>query len=127
MTESYIYDERGNIVQIIDTDLEGEIDIMRMTYDDKVSPFHTLGFTFDYGGLFNFITLSKNNLVSYQRGEDDTLPDKIAYEYDEKGNPVKITYENHYQRQEYDSEGNKVGEPKKVVDTYENDITFTCR
>ena len=126
-TEEYVYDERGNIIKVIDTDSEGEIDITLMTYDDKVNPFRTLGFMIDYGGLFNFITLSQNNLVSYQSGEDDTTPDRISYEYDEMGNPVKLVYEARYRSQEYDSEGNKVGEPKEVVETYENSIVFTCQ
>ena len=81
----------------------------------------------DNNGLFNFISLSPNNLISYQWGDDETLTDKITYEYDEMGNPVKLTYEEHYQRQEYDAEDNEVGKPKVVIETYENDITFTCR
>ena len=128
-TDEYTYDERGNIVKVVSTNWEynNEVSTTLLAYDDKVNPFYTVGFTLDGNGLFNFISLSPNNLISYQWGDDETLADNISYEYDERGNPVKLFYEARYHRQEYDSEGNKVGEPKVVIDTYENDITFTCR
>lgn len=128
-TSEYTYDEQGNIAKVTGTNWvnDGEIRITRLMYDDKINPFHTVGFMLHSDGLFNFITLSKSNLVSIQRGEDDVNPDQLSYEYDTMGNPVKVTYHSHYQRQEFDSEGNKVGEPKVVVETYENIIVFTCR
>ncbi len=128
-TDEYTYDERGNIIKIVSTNWEynNEVSTTLLAYDDKVNPFHTVGFVIDGDGLFNFISLSPNNLVSYQWGDDDTLADKISYEYDERGNPVKLFYEARDHHQEYDEAGNKVGEPEIESETFVNDITFTCR
>jgi hypothetical protein len=127
-TDEYTYDERGNVVKVTSTVWDrDEVSVTHIAYDDKVSPFHTVGFMIDSGGLFNFISLSPNNIVSYQWEENEASADKLSYEYDEMGNPVKLFYEARDLNQEYDAEGNKVGEPEIESETFINNITFSCR
>ena len=120
--EEFTYDDRGNIVTIVRTDnVDGDIDTITVTYDDKVNPYHTVGFELDDYGLFNYKSLSKNNPVSVGRSYRDTSPNRIEYEYDEQGNPVKTTYYDVYKST--DADGNVV----EIEEGFEGVSTFECR
>ena len=128
-TEQFFYDENGNITRVEGTSEKNsnEKDVTVITYDNKTNPYHTIGFVFgELEGAFNFLSLSKNNPVSIQWYEGD-LVDQLTYEYDELGNPTKTTYQDYDTDQDYDSEGNPIGEPKETIKMYESSTTFSCQ
>ena len=126
-TEDFTYDEAGNVIQLKGTDwYEGEEYGLSITYDDKINPYHSVGFDYSGEAIFHFISLSKNNPVLIE-WEEDQSESRFTYEYDETGNPIKSSASAHLMQQEYDSEGNPVGEPEEVVETYESNITFSCQ
>ena len=126
-TKTYAYNEAGNVVQVTSGSIYNDGPrVTTITYDDKSNPYYTMGFALTEDGFINFLSLSQNNPVSVQWSEE-RLTDHITYEYDEMSNPVKTTYYSHRMKQEYDEEGNEMGEPKEVVETYESSTVFTCQ